>query len=58
MPRKTAAAAAPAAAEGGFNEAAARCRGKPLFPGRGSTSRGRFNEAAARCRGKHRNISS
>ena len=36
-----------------FNEAAARCRGKP--PARGSTKRsGRssFNEAAARCRGK------
>ena len=36
----------------GFNEAAARCRGKrPLRPGAAVGSRG-FNEAAARCRGK------
>ena len=38
-----------------FNEAAARCRGKPArppFPCRGCA--GRFNEAAARCRGKRR----
>ena len=37
----------------GFNEAAARCRGKPLPPpDRSSASVPRFNEAAARCRGK------
>ena len=36
----------------GFNEAAARCRGKPPPPCRASTPARRFNEAAARCRGK------
>ena len=36
----------------GFNEAAARCRGKLRRPGRGRTRRPCFNEAAARCRGK------
>ena len=36
----------------GFNEAAARCRGKPPA-GRGpQPGPPRFNEAAARCRGK------
>ena len=36
-----------------FNEAAARCRGKPLRPFRRAPApRRRFNEAAARCRGK------
>ena len=38
----------------GFNEAAARCRGKPPLPVRRGDGRRRgFNEAAARCRGKH-----
>ena len=49
----TAGAARPPGRRRGFNEAAARCRGKP---GACSTRRraatGRFNEAAARCRGK------
>ena len=36
-----------------FNEAAARCRGKPPLIGLNLTSWGSgFNEAAARCRGK------
>ena len=35
-----------------FNEAAARCRGKPARSRRTGGGRGRFNEAAARCRGK------
>ena len=41
----------------GFNEAAARCRGKPeidLLPLNGNRLKPRFNEAAARCRGKPR----
>ena len=39
---------------GGFNEAAARCRGKPLN-GLWDLAHDRgFNEAAARCRGKRR----
>ena len=37
---------------GSFNEAAARCRGKPGVPGAAVPSVHRFNEAAARCRGK------
>ena len=42
----------PAASAAGFNEAAARCRGKLLrFVSRRLTCLG-FNEAAARCRGK------
>ena len=37
----------------GFNEAAARCRGKTTYARRGRYSRILcFNEAAARCRGK------
>ena len=35
-----------------FNEAAARCRGKPPRAGPGSPAACGFNEAAARCRGK------
>ena len=54
MPRKTGTDAAPAAPpyRPRFNEAAARCRGKPGR--RRTTAHGaaRFNEAAARCRGK------
>ena len=41
----------------GFNEAAARCRGKPSAAGRcaaAGRAAPRFNEAAARCRGKPR----
>ena len=38
----------------GFNEAAARCRGKRAPAGSGMARRPRFNEAAARCRGKLR----
>ena len=42
------------AAVAGFNEAAARCRGKrPLLPPCAAIAAG-FNEAAARCRGKLR----
>ena len=37
----------------GFNEAAARCRGKPMRRAEHCcASKARFNEAAARCRGK------
>ena len=52
MPRKTWPASGPRKPATGFNEAAARCRGKrrPLRPG--ARGRGGFNEAAARCRGK------
>ena len=40
-----------------FNEAAARCRGKPHSSGGATSRRGsRFNEAAARCRGKPREL--
>ena len=53
MPRKTAAAQEFAdVLLPGFNEAAARCRGKQLVAGKVGGSRARFNEAAARCRGK------
>ena len=40
-----------------FNEAAARCRGKPFGRRRPGRRRRRFNEAAARCRGKPRTCS-
>ena len=46
------AAGTPEGAWPGFNEAAARCRGKPAARGRRRRPRGSFNEAAARCRGK------
>ena len=36
-----------------FNEAAARCRGKPNGRARRKSRCYGFNEAAARCRGKH-----
>ena len=53
MPRKTAIWSKVSGAVSGFNEAAARCRGKRL-PGGDGRPHGpdRFNEAAARCRGK------
>ena len=54
MPRKTCPGWAGSAPPGGFNEAAARCRGKPRFiDGRVCILTPGFNEAAARCRGKH-----
>ena len=37
-----------------FNEAAARCRGKPVTTNRPVSTPSGFNEAAARCRGKLR----
>ena len=37
----------------GFNEAAARCRGKRWRTRARGRWSSRFNEAAARCRGKH-----
>ena len=54
MPRKTARTGpVSATSSGGFNEAAARCRGKPSMRRPGTTTRRScFNEAAARCRGK------
>ena len=53
MPRKTATARVPELIRlAGFNEAAARCRGKPISAGRRDRARLCFNEAAARCRGK------
>ena len=36
----------------GFNEAAARCRGKPRIRVKSAGDARCFNEAAARCRGK------
>ena len=55
MPRKTARRrSSPFPGASCFNEAAARCRGKPAA-GSSSTARSSgFNEAAARCRGKPR----
>ena len=58
MPRKTGAAGSRLHSQGRFNEAAARCRGKPApTPPAAGRSPG-FNEAAARCRGKPKNDSS
>ena len=53
MPRKTVAAVRPGVGSTGFNEAAARCRGKRIGLPPSPTSPTCFNEAAARCRGKH-----
>ena len=53
MPRKTGPAPRVALERTrGFNEAAARCRGKRRDARRAQAGAGRFNEAAARCRGK------
>ena len=53
MPRKTPAFGPATYYQGErFNEAAARCRGKPRARRGASGPRPRFNEAAARCRGK------
>ena len=53
MPRKTPAEQHQAdEAARGFNEAAARCRGKPQVAEAVNAGWDRFNEAAARCRGK------
>ena len=52
MPRKTAICAAQPASPAGFNEAAARCRGKRAHTYPAAEDREGFNEAAARCRGK------
>ena len=54
MPRKTRGATGTSSeATAPFNEAAARCRGKPYAPRREiSVPLLPFNEAAARCRGK------
>ena len=41
----------------GFNEAAARCHGKPWRGRRGRAQTGCFNEAAARCHGKRSDAS-
>ena len=55
MPRKTSRdRPGPAARPRGFNEAAARCRGKHAGAARNSCWVSGFNEAAARCRGKPR----
>ena len=54
MPRKTMAIRATRAARTGFNEAAARCRGKLLRRRSMTSGAVCFNEAAARCRGKLR----
>ena len=52
MPRKTTSWTSARASSRGFNEAAARCRGK-LGQGKpGGEHVPGFNEAAARCRGK------
>ena len=53
MPRKTSVGKMPSASTPwSFNEAAARCRGKPTAAARETPAPARFNEAAARCRGK------
>ena len=54
MPRKTSADGAgwQVLGQPGFNEAAARCRGKPSRRSPAPPSLACFNEAAARCRGK------
>ena len=54
MPRKTGRPpeTSTAAASPGFNEAAARCRGKHAAARTGRARTSCFNEAAARCRGK------
>ena len=53
MPRKTKQDAGRKGRRNGcFNEAAARCRGKPRNAQAGRHDHVRFNEAAARCRGK------
>ena len=53
MPRKTFGPQGLRGAMSGFNEAAARCRGKPLAAFLSFTCPPpSFNEAAARCRGK------
>ena len=57
MPRKTRGGAARRrGVRRGFNEAAARCRGKHQPPSASAGRRRRFNEAAARCRGKPRTV--
>ena len=52
MPRKTAARGRAQRTPRGFNEAAARCRGKRGIDAPGFVPVSSFNEAAARCRGK------
>ena len=52
MPRKTWKPSAAASSSAGFNEAAARCRGKQGPFNRPFAGLRGFNEAAARCRGK------
>ena len=53
MPRKTCASRCSARRRRGFNEAAARCRGKrTVRVAFMRSSVRRFNEVAARCRGK------
>ena len=58
MPRKTITLPPPFYPDGpGFNEAAARCRGKPQDTHRTTlAAEPGFNEAAARCRGKPRRV--
>ena len=57
MPRKTRRTSANIQrSKAGFNEAAARCRGKPAVYLWGNRLSDGFNEAAARCRGKHRRL--
>ena len=52
MPRKTGGPKLKPGRQAGFNEAAARCRGKQGRLRLAAAGRQRFNEAAARCRGK------
>ena len=52
MPRKTRIRPSSRRSTAGFNEAAARCRGKRADQGQPRPGRVGFNEAAARCRGK------
>ena len=56
MPRKTRAGRTKGRPPRRFNEAAARCRGKPDADGADVHSDPRFNEAAARCRGKRGDV--
>ena len=54
MPRKTDCACVTTLTRSCFNEAAARCRGKPPPASDSDAESARFNEAAARCRGKRK----
>ena len=57
MPGKTNRAAAAQGKDDGFNEAPAKCRGKPIADDINNALSGSFNEAPAKCRGKQADTS-